>query len=95
MGKVSDSVPSNIYIINKEAQCSTLLIITTIVDADEPEMLSRQSFSKYVEINCATSLNHFTIQNDMGSKLSKTSSYIDIHGPNKSLTNSVGGSVAR
>ena len=93
MGKVSESGPSDIYIINKEVQCSTLSIITTIVDADEPEMLSRQSFSKYVEINCATSLNHFPIQNDIGSKLSKTVNYIHINGSNKSLSNSERGSV--
>ena len=94
MGKVQNIDPSDIYIINNEAQCVALSITTSIVDANDREMFSRRSFSEYVEINCAISLNHFPIQSDIGSKLFKTVSNIDIHGSNKSLSNSVGGSVA-
>tara|TARA_Y100000385_G_C12673203_1_gene458865 strand:+ start:274 stop:555 length:282 start_codon:yes stop_codon:yes gene_type:complete len=78
----------------KNDQYSILTNTITIVDANEPEMLSRKLFSEYVKINCATSLNHFPIQKDIGPKLSKTVNYIHIHGSNKSLSNSVGGSVA-
>ena len=94
MGKVENIDPSDIYIINNEAQCVTLSITTSIVDANDREMFSRRSFSEYVEINYAKLLNHFPIQSDIGSKLFKTVSNIDIHGSNKSLSNSVGGSVA-
>ena len=94
MGKVQNIDPSDIYIIDKEVQCVALSITTSIVDANDREMFSRRSFSEYVEINCAKSLNHFPIQSDIGSKLFKTVSNIDIHGSNKSLSNSVGGSVA-
>lgn len=94
MGKVQNIDPSDIYIINKESQCAALSITTSIVDANDREMFSRRSFSEYVEINCTKSLNHFPIQSDIGSKLFKTVSNIDIHGSNKSLSNSVGGSVA-
>jgi len=94
MGKVQNINPSDIYIINNEAQCVALSITTSIADANESEMFSRRSLSEYVEINCEKSLNHFPIQSDIGSKLFKTVSNIDIHGSNKSLSNSVGGSVA-
>ena len=94
MGKVQNINPSDIYIINNEAQCVALSIRTSIVDANDREMFSRRSFSEYVEFNRAKSLNHFPIQSDIGSKLFKTLSNIDIHGSNKSLSNSVGGSVA-
>ena len=94
MGKVENIDPSEIYIINNEAQCVALSITTSIVDANDREMFSRRSFSEYVEINYAKLLNHFPIQSDIGSKLFKTVSNIDIHGSNKSLSNSVGGSVA-
>ena len=94
MGKVQNIDPSDIYIINNEAQCVALSITTSIADANESEMFSRRSLSEYVEINCIKSLNHFPIQSDIGSKLFKTVSNIDIHGSNKSLSNSVGGSVA-
>ena len=94
MGKAQNINPSDIYIINNEAQCVALSISTSIADANESEMFSRRSLSEYVEINCAKSLNHFPIQSDIGSKLFKTVSNIDIHGSNKSLSNSVGGSVA-
>ena len=94
MGKVENIDPSEIYIINNEAQCVALSITTSIVDANDREMFSRRSFSDYVEIDCAKSLNHFSIQSDIGSKLFKTVSNIDIHGSYKSLSNSVGGSVA-
>ena len=94
MGKVQNIDPSDIHIIDKEAQCVALSITTSIVDANDREMFSRRSFSEYVEINYAKSLNHFPIQSDIGSKLFKTVSNIDIHGSNKSLSNSVGGSVA-
>ena len=94
MGKVENIDPSDIYITNSEAQCVALSITTSIVDANDREMFSRRSLSEYVEINCAKSLNHFPIQSDIGSKLFKTVSNIDIHGSNKSLSNSVGGSVA-
>ena len=94
MGKVQNIGPSDIYIIYKEAQCVALSITSSIVDANDCEMFSRRSFSEYVEINCAKSLNYFPIQSDIGSKLFKTVSNIDIHGSNKSLSNSVGGSVA-
>ena len=94
MGKVQNIDPSDIYIINKESQCAALSITTSIVDANDREMFSRRSFSEYVEINYAKLLNHFPIQSDIGSKLFKTVSNIDIHGSNKSLSNSVGGSVA-
>ena len=94
MGKVENIDPSEIYIINNEAQCVALSITTSIVDANDREMFSRRSFSDYVKIDCAKSLNHFPIQSDIGSKLFKTVSNIDIHGSYKSLSNSVGGSVA-
>ena len=94
MGKVQNINPIDIYIINNEAQCVALSITTSIADANESEMFSRRSLSEYVEINCIKSLNHFPIQSDIGSKLFKTVSNIDIHGSNKSLSNSVGGSVA-
>ena len=94
MGKAQNINPSDIYIINNEAQCVALSITTSIVDANDREMFSRRSFSEYVEINYAKLLNHFPIQSDIGSKLFKTVSNIDIHGSNKSLSNSVGGSVA-
>ena len=94
MGKVQNINPSDIYIINNEAQCVALSITTSIVDTNDREMFSHRSFSEYVEINCAKSLNHFPIHSDIGSKLFKTVSNIDIHGSNKSLSNSVGGSVA-
>lgn len=94
MGKVQNIDPSDIYIIDKEAQCVALSITSSIVDTNDREMFSHRSFSEYVEINCAKSLNHFPIQSDIGSKLFKTVSNIDIHGSNKSLSNSVGGSVA-
>ena len=94
MGKVQNIDPSDIYIINNEAQCVALSITTSIVDANDCEMFSRRSFSEYVEINYAKLLNHFPIQSDIGSKLFKTVTNIDIHGSNKSLSNSVGGSVA-
>ena len=94
MGKVENIDPSDIYIINNDAQCVALSITTSIVDANDREMFSRRSFSEYVEINYAKLLNHFPIQSDIGSKLFKTVSNIDIHGSNKSLSNSVGGSVA-
>jgi len=94
MGKVENIDPRDIYITNSEAQCVALSITTSIVDANDREMFSRRSFSEYVEINCAKSLNHFSIQRDIGSKLFKTVSNIDIHGSYKSLSNSVGGSVA-
>ena len=94
MGKVQNIGPSDIYIIDKEAQCVALSITSSIVDTNDREMFSHRSFSEYVEINCAKSLNHFPIQSDIGSKLFKTVSNIDIHGSNKSLSNSVGGSVA-
>ena len=94
MGKVQNIDPSDIYIINNEAQCVALSITTSIVDANDREMFSRRSFSEYVEINYAKLLNHFPIQSDIGSKLFKTVSNIDIHGSNKSLSNSFGGSVA-
>jgi hypothetical protein len=86
----------NICIIDltyKNDQYSILSNTITIVDANEPEMLSSKLFSEYVKINCARSLNHFPIQNDIGSELSKTVNYIHINGSNKSLSNSVGGSV--
>ena len=95
MGKVQNIDPSDIYIINKEAQCVALSITTSIADANESEMFSRRSLSEYVEINCAKSLNHFPIQSDIGSKLFKTVSYKGIHGSNKNLTNLVGDSIAR
>ena len=94
MGKVQNINSIDIYIINNEAQCVALSITTSIADANESEMFSRRSLSEYVEINCIKSLNHFPIQSDIGSKLFKTVSNIDIHGSNKSLSNSVGGSVA-
>ena len=94
MGKVQNIDPSDIYIINNEAQCVALSITTSIVDTNDREMFSHRSFSEYVEINCAKSLNYFPIHSDIGSKLFKTVSNIDIHGSNKSLSNSVGGSVA-
>ena len=94
MGKVENIDPRDIYITNNEAQCVALSITTSIVDANDREMFSRRSFSEYVEINCAISLNHFPIQSDIGSKLFKTVSNIDIHCSNKSLSNSFGGSVA-
>jgi len=94
MGKVQNIDPSDIHIIDKEVQCVALSITTSIVDANDREMFSRRSFSEYVEINYAKLLNHFPIQSDIGSKLFKTVSNIDIHGSNKSLSNSVGGSVA-
>ena len=94
MGKAQNINPSDIYIINNEAQCVALSITTSIVDANDREMFSHRSFSEYVEINCAKSLNYFPIHSDIGSKLFKTVSNIDIHGSNKSLSNSVGGSVA-
>ena len=94
MGKVQNIDPSDIYIIIKKAQCAALSITTSIVDANDREMFSRRSFSEYVEINYAKLLNHFPIQSDIGSKLFKTVSNTDIHGSNKSLSNSVGGSVA-
>ena len=94
MGKLQNIDPSDIYIINNEAQCVALSISTSIADANESEMFSRRSLSEYVEINCAKSLNHFPIQSDIGSKLFKTVSNIDIHCSNKSLSNSFGGSVA-
>ena len=94
MGKVQNIGPSDIYIIDKEAQCVALSITTSIVDANDREMFSRRSFSEYVEINYAKLLNHFPIQSDIGSKLFKTVSNIDIHCANKSLSNSFGGSVA-
>ena len=94
MGKVQNIDPSDIYNRNKESQCAALSITTSIVDANDREMFSRRSFSEYVEFNRAKSLNHFPIQSDIGSKLFKTVSNIDIHGSNKSLSNSVGGSVA-
>lgn len=94
MGKVQNIDPSDIYIINNEAQCVALSITTSKLYANDREMFSRRSFSEYVEINCTKSLNHFPIQSDIVSKLSKTVSNIVIHGSNKSLSNSVGGSVA-
>ena len=94
MGKVENIDPSEIYIINNEAQCVALSITTSIVDVNDREMFSRRSFSDYVEIDCAKSLNHFPIQSDIESKLFKTVSNIDIHCSNKSLSNSFGGSVA-
>ena len=94
MGKVENIDPRDIYITNSEAQCVALSITTSIVDANDREMFSRRSFSDYVEIDCAKSLNHFPIQSDIGSKLFKTVSNIDIHCSNKSLSNSFGGSVA-
>ena len=95
MGKVQNIDPSDIYIINNEAQCVALSITTSIVDANDREMFSRRSLSEYVEINCAKSLNHFPIQSDIGSKLFKTVSNTDIHGSNKILTNLVGSYSAR
>ena len=94
MGKVENIDPRDIYITNSEAQCVALSITTSIVDANDREMFSRRSFSDYVEIDCAKSLNHFPIQSDIGFKLFKTVSNTDIHGSNKSLSNSVGGSFA-
>ena len=94
MGKVQKIDPSDIYITNKEAQCVALSITISILYANDREMFSRRPFSEYVEFNRAKSLNHFPIQSDIVSKLSKTVSNIDIHGSNKSLSNSVGGSVA-
>jgi len=94
MGKVENIDPRDIYITNSEAQCVALSITTSIVDANDREMFSRRSFSEYVEIDCAKSLNHFPIQSDIESKLFKTVSNIDIHCSNKSLSNSFGGSVA-
>ena len=94
MGKVQNINPIDIYIINNEAQCVALSITTSIADANESEMFIRRSLSEYVEINYAKLLNHFPIQSDIGSKLFKTVSNIDIHGSNKSLSNSVGGFVA-
>ena len=94
MGKVENIDPRDIYITNSEAQCVALSITTSIVDANDREMFSRRSFSDYVEIDCAKSLNHFPIQSDIESKLFKTVSNIDIHCSNKSLSNSFGGSVA-
>ena len=94
MGKVQNIDPSDIFIINNEAQCVALSITTSKLYANDREMFSRRSFSEYVKVNCATSLNHFPIQSDIGSKLFKTVSNIDIHGSNKSLSNSVGGFVA-
>ena len=94
MGKVQNIDPSDIYIIIKKTQCAALSITTSIVDANDREMFSHRSFSEYVEINCAKSLDYFPIHSDIGSKLFKTVSNIDIHGSNKSLSNSVGGSVA-
>ena len=94
MGKVENIDQRDIYITNSEAQCVALSITTSIVDANDREMFSRRSFSDYVEIDCAKSLNHFPIQSDIESKLFKTVSNIDIHCSNKSLSNSFGGSVA-
>ena len=88
MGKVQNIDPSDIFIINNEAQCVALSITTSKLYANDREMFSRRSFSEYVEFNCAKSLNHFPIQSDIGSKLFKTVSNIDIHGLNKSLSNS-------
>jgi len=90
------NMQDNISIIDlrdKKAQCSILSITITIVDENEPEVLSHQLFSEFIKINCATSLNHFPIQNDIESKISKTVSYIHINGSNKSFFNSVSGSV--
>ena len=90
------NIRDNISIIDlrdKKNECSILSNIITIVDANKPEMLSHRLFIKYAKINCAKSLNHFPIQNDIGSKLSKTVSYIHINGSNKSFFNSVSGSV--
>jgi hypothetical protein len=95
MGKVENIDPRDIYITNSEAQCVALSITTSIVDSNDREMFSRRSFSEYVEINCAQSLNHFPIQSDIGSKFLKTVSYKGIHGSNKNLTNLVGDSIAR
>jgi hypothetical protein len=95
MGKVQNIDPSDIYIINKESQCAALSITTSIVDANDREMFSRRSFSEYVEINCTKSLNHFPIQSDIVSKLSKTVSNKGIHDSNTILTNLVGSYSAR
>ena len=86
----------NISIIDlryKKDQYSILSNTITTVDANEPEMLSRILSSEYFKINCAKSLNHFQIQNDIGSKLSKTINYIHINGSDKGLSNSDRGSV--
>ena len=94
MGKVQNIDPSDIYNRNKESQCAALSITTSKLYANDREISGRKLFSEYVKVNCAKSLNHFSIQSDIGSKLFKTVSNIDIHGSNKSLSNSVGGSVA-
>ena len=95
MGKVQNIGPSDIYIIDKEAQCVALSITSSIVDTNDREMFSHRSFSEYVEINCAKSLDYFPIHSDIGSKFLKTVSYKGIHGSNKNLTNLVGDSIAR
>ena len=95
MGKVQNIDPSDIFIINNEAQCVALSITTSKLYANDREMFSRRSFSEYVEINCTKSLNHFPIQSDIVSKLSKTVSSKGIHDSNKILTNLVGGYSAR
>ena len=95
MGKVQKIDPSDIYITNKEAQCVALSITTSKLYANDREISVRKLFSEYVKVNCATSLNHFPIQSDIGSKLFKTVSNTDIHGSNKILTNLVGSYSAR
>ena len=49
MGKVQNIDPSDIYIINNEAQCVALSITTSIADAIDCEMFSRRSLSEYVD----------------------------------------------